>query len=167
MGCYNVAPWRRLLRGRQRKGNMQPSAAHKQNNFACIGRKWLLKCRLRDYGTIQVTAGYGQTKQLPCQQTDVTALNTPTQFINIETAHSRCAAQSFFPQEDRLLGSQFEEPHFCCYDRYFWRRRGTLQTGLETGALDWVWPYVLACNKGLLLAFCNCFPEVFNKKKQL
>lgn len=63
-----------------------------------IRRKWLLKCRLWDYGAIQVTAGYGETKQLPRKQADVSVQNTPTPRINIETARSGCAARSSFPR---------------------------------------------------------------------
>ena len=93
----------------------------------CIwGRKWLLKCRFRDYGAIQVSAGYGETKQLP----------TPTSRCLRATTHmhqqrggcSLCGAWSFFffpppsPQEDTLLDSQFKELLFCCYDHYFCRK---------------------------------------------
>ena len=93
----------------------------------CIwGRKWLLKCRFRDYGAIQVSAGYGETKQLP----------TPTSRCLRATTHmhqqrggcSLCGAWSFFffpppsSQEDTLLDSQFKELLFCCYDHYFCRK---------------------------------------------
>ena len=93
----------------------------------CIwGRKWLLKCRFRDYGAIQVSAGYGETKQLP---TPTSRCLRATTHMHQQRGCSLCGVWSFFfffpppsSQEDTLLDSQFKELLFCCYDHYFCRK---------------------------------------------
>lgn len=75
-----------------------------------IRRKWPLKHRLRDYGAIQVSAGYGGSEQLPLQQTDVCAQETATLHSRGETAHSgRRAAASLL---ERIQFGRLQ----CCYD---------------------------------------------------
>ena len=117
----------------------------------CIwGRKWLLKCRFRDYGAIQVSAGYGETKQLP----------TPTSRCLRATTHmhqqrggcSLCGAWSFFffllPPLKRTHCWTANLRSFSSVAMIitFAGRRGRLQTGGET-TLHRVWPAVLTYNK--------------------
>lgn len=106
-------------------------------------RTWL------DYGAIQVTDGYGQTKQLPHKQADVSVQNTPTPRINTETARSGRPARPSLPGEPTCWTANLRILTSAAMIVAFEGKRGRLQTGEETG-LDWVWPYVLTYNKGSL-----------------
>lgn len=88
-----------------------------------------------DYGAIQVTGGYGQTKQLPHKQADVSVQNTPTPRINTETARSGRPARPSLPGEPTCWTANLRILTSAATIVAFEGKKGRLQTGEET-ALD-------------------------------
>lgn len=100
------------------------SSSRQMRTMPHAGRKWLLKCRLRDYGAIKVTAGYGEN----CPANKQMSLCKTHQR---QASIWRLLAPGLLSQEGRLLDSQFERLHFCCYDRYFAGRERRAADGSE------------------------------------
>lgn len=122
------------------------SSSRQMRTMPHAGRKWLLKCRLRDYGAIKVTAGCGESEQLPRKQADVSVQNTPTASIDMEAARSG----SSFPR-----GQTAGQPIWEASLLLLWSllcREGEAGSRRERSCavLHCSWPSVLSYNKGSL-----------------
>lgn len=112
--------WQLLQRSHPRNGCMHTTP----DNLCIWERKWLLKHR--DYRAIQVSAGYGESKQLPHQLADVSAIqhsNTMHQYRDC----SVCVAWSSFPREQAVRQPIWEASPLLLWSLLLQERRGRLQ----------------------------------------